>query len=307
MALRQRSRAAAWAAAFFVALGAVASDKVPVQRPADGGEIGAAAQQLKELKADAAARDASPRSAGPSLSVPALNVSPANPAPTPSPLPSEAVTKRSENWLVDGVMKPKPSRIGDPATTEKPAARRNRSESVSDRGELEDETAQADGSKSSEARERQSEEEERRERSRTTFDPMARFMADWLTPGDYALLRPAVSGNASTSALPGEPAPVASDLSAALESWSTGGAGGIGDPKVPLPGAKPADNPFLQFLTPPETPAAPLSPPVTFAPPPPAPLATPAAPVEERRPTSNLPDFVRPTSDDKYFKPLKKF
>lgn len=170
------------------------------------------------------------------------------------------------------------------------------------------------------------------------FNPLNSYMAEWMSAGDYALLQAGAGANAvggsnspdaastansnsglisalSGTSLPGGPAAA----SAALGGDSISAAfGGMDRDFLAAPSrASAAANPFLQPLDPAapspvsaanlsatSAPAAfPLLPgtsdgPVqrpAFAPEPP-----PSAPAK-------LPDFVRPQTDEKYFKQLKRF
>lgn len=148
-------------------------------------------------------------------------------------------------------------------------------------------------------------------------NPFDRFLAGWMTPGDYALLRGTVKADASgpgdAPAGPGAGGAVAGGLAADLAALSGVGGGdtgrGPGAPGGPITGAGlPRENPFLQQFEQLElrnvrepallaAPPAPGPAPATFNPPP---LPPPAA-----RPV--IPDFAKPERDEKHFRQLKRF
>ena len=142
-----------------------------------------------------------------------------------------------------------------------------------------------------------------------TVNPLSRYLGDWMTPQDYALLKPGLADSLVAGASGMAPT--------ALTGVGSGGA------LMPLPGsnpgleslalAKPAfaspaprENPYLQPLANPDVATqifaakpkvtAPVPPPVPFLPPP---MTAP--------PQSRVPEFAKPATDEKYFKPLKRF
>jgi hypothetical protein len=141
-------------------------------------------------------------------------------------------------------------------------------------------------------------------------DPFARFLGGWMTPQDYALLRPSISTSENTPQGPnreiGTSAPTSnvqtSDLSAVLRANTTGEAA---KPRALIPTAR--VNPYLPALEPAEISAAGATvkartespPPVTPANALPSPATVPAPP--------KVPTFHSTTDDEKYFKQLKRF
>ena len=139
-------------------------------------------------------------------------------------------------------------------------------------------------------------------------NPLTRYLEDWMTPQDYALLKPGLESvepgvAAKTSGGMVPPAPAAT-VGIGREFIF---GGGPASPAAVVP--VPRENPYLQSLRPhpaisagvmsskPIAPAV-LSAPrtVTIAPPPPAPPAP-----------TKIPEFAKPPVDDKYFKQLKRF
>lgn len=146
-------------------------------------------------------------------------------------------------------------------------------------------------------------------------NPFSRYLGDWMTPRDYAVLKPALdvpmdsrtgAEGRSPPPLPMSPLPV-----------------GITTPDASrgLPAAKlaaaPRENPYLQApppvasaaVTPPRTTGNAASPAASFTPG--VPVARPAATVAPAAPQpatrSQIPDFLKPARDEKYFKQLKRF
>lgn len=138
-------------------------------------------------------------------------------------------------------------------------------------------------------------------------NPLTRYLGDWMTPQDYALLKPGLTASLAAVGAREAGAPsAAATLTASAPS--TGIETGAGRAVPPLEIApKPRENPFLQALN---SPVAPV-----FAPP--VPLTKPEAPKNAgvyalppprpEPPKSPVPDFVKPAQDEKYFKPLKRF
>ena len=149
------------------------------------------------------------------------------------------------------------------------------------------------------------------------LNPLTRFLGDWMTPQDYALLRPSLeqagsgggvrSGDARFS-LSG-----ATDFAfdSSLQREIPGGFAAT----TPIPSEQPSrENPFLESLNRTEfTPPAQVAPtpglprvgllPGSTAPVGPTPGN--AAVMAPTRP--NVPDFPKPGQDEKYFKQLKRF
>jgi len=144
-------------------------------------------------------------------------------------------------------------------------------------------------------------------------NPLAPFLEGWMSPQDYALLKPGLQPASDTAGSPG--------------IGSSGAqAGFVGSATEPLSGSslmtgterpgftgptRPPENPYLPGLTDGPSPLSGFSPPVQ----PVAAAIAPLAPVIHSAPStapvpppaSKVPDFVRATRDEQYFKPLKRF
>jgi len=232
---------------------------------------------------------------------PATPVNPARPNP-------RAVT-RNPNWLVEAMQKSGAAREGERARAgagslleaglfEEVGGRRERSEGAP--GELrEAETRPASPNSLPPAE------------SAAALNPLATFLSDWMTPQDLALLQPGLTGNLAGGAGPPVPVTPFSPASGGVSPTSTIAGGGISVPVRPSTAGLGTvnDNPFLQALAPPSAniPALSTAPPMALFRPPAAPssnaIVSPPAPV----PPSRIPELARPPSDDRYFKPLKRF
>lgn len=207
--------------------------------------------------------------------------------PALPPTPAEMVAKKkSENWLVDAMMKKPPS---------EPRLKENSPRSAPT-GSAENEEAGA--------RMQQAVPEPRF--SPNEVNPLLRYMAGWMSPQDYALLKPGMSGEAAAS-LPGRGDPSLASL--APDAASLGDSGSALDLSTLAQEAHaaqmaPRQNPYLQAF------AAPPPPAQSFVPPPVHSPAAAAADVFAPPPgpaRSNIPDFAKPPEDEKYFKQLKRF
>jgi len=156
------------------------------------------------------------------------------------------------------------------------------------------------------------------EKRTPTTNPLAPFLGDWLTPHDYALLRPGVAAEAAGR--PGVGASVGvyrngvpSDFATALgaPTLKRDISGGFGP--APLPGATAPlrENPFLAGLTDaPRMPSPSVSiPPAMVTVPPPASdrLALPRTNPNLPPVSPKIPDVAKPRPDETYFKQLKRF
>jgi len=215
-------------------------------------------------------------------------------------LPAKTGTKKkSANWLVDEMTK-------KPQPDARDKSQRGR-ESATDRettldDEQKSDDAQAEPAKAVESREAKPAE--------PALNPLNQYMAGWMTPKDYALLRPGLGGDTAPEAaagrgdtalaMPGATGPVASGGGMDLGLGLSGNA----VPSTGTPAAK--ENPFLQTFTPPLQSAA------TFAPSP-EPTVSPNAPGVFTAPSEpppmrpKTPEIARPPDDAKYFKQLKRF
>jgi hypothetical protein len=250
-----------------------------------------AVKSLRDFGADA-------KSGLPRLTMPSMPVggTPADPSASPAGLKRpELVRPPSKNWLVEAMEKRPDEK--DP---------RSDDERVLEKGR--------EPGESRSARTRGSEDDERKNRPEAP-NPFARFLGEWMTPQDLALLKPALdsSTRADSPALNGALPPGTGDTAFGWSEGNTKLAGIAPTPGTRLQTANPVrENPYLDFLggnrplvapspaiTPSSSsPASALSLPGAV---PPAAVAPPPA-----RP-GQLPDFVRPNTDEKYFKQLKRF
>ncbi len=236
---------------------------------------------------------------------------PAAQPPPPAPDKRAIAPQPARNWLVeamerngDGRRGESPRREGSPVGTFRQGSR----EEVAPSGERRLE--ERDGRRE-DARE---EEPSSRARREEDLNPFSRYLQSWVSPQDYALLQATLaSGRSAAAGRSGESGPVtdaalpqmpgAPKSEGSLTSFL---AAAGGTPATGSRSMKPAENPFLQFLSPGSAPnravepAPAPSPLSSFIPPTPSPV--PAAPSR-----GALPEFVRPTTDDKLFKHLKRF
>jgi hypothetical protein len=245
----------------------------------------------------------------PRVTMPELQLGAAEPPqPWTAPNSSNPTARKSESWLLDAMEKKPgaPSRTsarGEKSATdllpsEKKAgdvedARMRDRISTSSRGGADDTANPAETPPSPKA----------------VDNPLTRYMGQWMTPQDYALLQPTLSVAARAGTSPG-------DFGTALPGSAVDGAAAanldlaFGPPvNVPPPAPRaPAENPYLAGLSlPANQPPSASTGPAAAAPAPTMPPPTLIAPAPEPAPVkSTVPDFVKP-SDEKYFKPLKRF
>lgn len=262
----------------------------------------AMATARREFEAVKRSRDAAlqPKGSLPSMSTPSVDTNALSGGWSPK---APAPEKKSPNWLVEAMEKEsddrnKRSRSGGRGEATNPDERDPLGPRATTLGGRETEGRASDVD---------------RKQSPTVINPLARYLGDWMSPQDYALLRPgidpaAASGIDLRKEGPGIAGTVANPLGATQP--------GLASLNANLPrsnGELPRENPYLQSLNAPPiapppavtgpvlsglTPARPASQrPPAYSPPP---LATPA-------PKPNVPDFLKSASDDKYFKQLKRF
>jgi len=139
------------------------------------------------------------------------------------------------------------------------------------------------------------------------FNPLTRFMAGWMTPQDYSLLKPGMGGATADSLIARGETSITGPTGDLGASADKGGALEIMALSRPasLTGPVSAGNPFLQSFTPPPHSVANFAPPATSTTP--VAPANAIAPAESSPSKSRTPDFVKPATDEKYFKQLKRF
>ena len=305
-----------------------ASDQVPVKAAPTDDAIAAARQQLDVLKSDTASKPPgiNPGSA-PSINVPQLDPSAiTGPTITLTPTTDKNAAKKkvSKNWLVDGVMKQERADRLDAQNPRRVDRAREKRDTLTDATENSEDSLDQSGTAADPESElkfptrsnRRTDKDtpassEPKEAPKDTFNPLAQYMASWLAPQDYRLLRHAADTPGRSSALPSDNVPSSLGLPTDASAGSTLPGDDLGG-RAPsrsfaaLP--SPADNPFLQFLSPPESAPVNVTPPAPqmVTPPIPPPLPPPQS-ANPLPPASTLPDFVKPDTDDKYFKPLKRF
>ncbi len=240
----------------------------------------------------------------PSVSAPELQTTAPMPRIQSTSKLDPKAAKKSSNWLVDAMMKSDERESRNPRESTSEATRRGR---VSDA--IDDTT---DPLSETDPRQSASKDQDlpmAEKRVGPEFNPLTRYMAGWMSPQDYALLKPGMDGAAAASLTSrGDPSlpSVGADLSLLGD---TGSALDLSTSAKAAPFAlpKPADNPFLQSLN-----LSGGTMPPAFAPPPaPASASAPAGPApvqaEVAPPRSRIPDFAKPATDEKYFKQLKRF
>ena len=285
------------------------SDRAP------GASIDAAKREYDAIKAS---RDPSQpqRGALPKLTMPELHTGapeakPWSPAKTEKP---ETDARRSGNWLVEAMEKDARQRKergrGEPTRSKDDRSPRSeRDEDLPDA---------ANGVAPSRSREGDEDEVERSgfetKDATAVPNPLSRFLGEWMTPRDYALLKPGLEESLGAR-MPGERATDGVDF--ATPSSVAGINGLFGAAAANVPGSAPQtarENPYLQAM---ETPAS-----FPAMPPPPVPHVTSTAPITAApapiiaappnlppsvSTKSKIPEFAKPAQDEKYFKPLKRF
>lgn len=305
--------------AFALGLGGARAADAPGGR-ADDDPLAAAKKDFEKAKAERASggqgKAGLPRIDLPELPTPLIT----SPAASNSQRKKQAglPEKKSANWLLEAMEKPETRE----ARTKGDTARGAR-DSLSDAANTETASeANADPLQAlarESARDTRAETKERAEaneprRTEPAPNPLARYMGDWMTPQDYALLKPVVDG-----ARPGE-APTTTNSGASgsgsgapavgITSALPGDFAGAGDMRGASRGGFTApsaqENPYLQLLNTPQSapaPVTPIAPVVATASPPPA---SPPPPTMETA-KSRIPDFAKPLDDQKHFKQLKRF
>jgi hypothetical protein len=249
--------------------------------------VAAAKRDLEAIKAGRVTPEA-PRVALPSVAAPDFSVgTPALPRVPATKTPGNAAArKKSENWLVEAMQPRNGSAAAD----------------------SEDRSASAEGKSAETAagatRNKFEQRPTPRERVEPIVNPLTHYMAGWMTPQDFKLLQPTLTAERDPTRSGREEFAASLPLAGAA---STADRLPLGKTTADAASRPPRENPFLAALGPTtpvaasgiaNSPTAPR-PPVVVAPP--APSPTPA-------PTSqNVPAFVKPLDDAKYFKPLKKF
>jgi hypothetical protein len=227
-----------------------------------------------------------------------------------TPQKKPAPETKSSNWLVDAMEKTSKARnVRGQGGDRRDQQRASGADSL-DRGREAIETP--DEQRSRDGRNREDKESKS---PAGAVNPLARFLGEWMTPNDYALLKPGLIESLGARG----------DIKAMMTSNGLGSVGSIspgtaGDPALgSLSSSRPAtflpppprENPFLQSLgtTEPGAQIFAAKPNVVTLPPTSQPARPPVSisPPVNPPPTSKIPEFGKPAGDDKYFKQLKRF
>lgn len=316
-----------WIAAAAAVLAGGAGLAAAQEKPADIRAVDtppardALADTKRELDAIRTLRDPAqqPRTDSPRVGTPEWH-GPSGGAPAPVLRPARPVTSEAKNanWLVDAMQSSAKDRERDPAgrnLTPSKTPRRDRIPESNDRDSLRTNAERPiDRTTPHEAERRPDEREPDRPAGvdpAAVTNPLTRYLEDWMSPQDFALLAPGVlqpgKSGVETLAVPRPTDTAAGTLfppGVGVEA-TFGLRPSAGSPVD----SSPRENPFLQSLTLPSAGAIPgMVPPRPPAPA--APIAAPATalnPAPVAPPAPRTPDFARPANDEKYFKPLKRF
>ena len=268
--------------------------------------IASAKREFELLKA---ARDGTLQQKGelPRIGVPDFHQGvPAPSLRAPNSSQSTLPPAKSAHWLVDAMEKKSNSgQFRDHRGRERDWERASTDFSLTSEKE-----SSPEATKSSLARDVSRDDELRA--AKAPVNPLARYLGDWMTPHDYALLKPGLDASLATGG-DARIGPGAGALAPGLPAGGVGaedvlGFGGGGAPVLPAP--SPRENPFREGLNLPAATPTSMPPPRVVAPmPSPAPPASipSASPVQMPPPKSRTPDFAQPGNDDKYYKQLKRF
>lgn len=268
----------------------------------------------KDFESIKSSRDAAlqPKGEMPRVSMPDWQgASPPSPGAGVQPKTTVRETK-SANWLVDAMEKQSGSSSvrgqRDPEREREQVRDRDRDSGWLVRGHaLETRNA------SDERRLPESRDEKDPKDTIGAVNPLARYLGDWMTPQDYALLKPGLADSLLSGAFAKGPAAlpavgsVGSLVSLPANDLTSASLAQV-KPVFAPPVAR--ENPYLQSLERQESSGQiftpqPKLPAVAPAPATPSPLFVPPPPVTP--PQSKIPEFAKPATDEKYFKPLKRF
>lgn len=305
-------------AAVLVAVNAIAADtpandRKPAEPPPED-PIAAAKRDLEAIKAAKGGVQPQGKADLPLLSGSDLAIGPQAPwqPAAPGKSAADAAKKKSANWLVDAMMK-KPAASTDlrnRSFTEN-NSRITRSQPESDDLDPTDllkttESASGTATPAATSDRKSSEAADAARAQIEPVNPLANFMAGWMTPQDYKLLQSEPKTDSISASIP----PGGSVTPGQAIAPGTGtGAPLFGQAPVGRSAPAPRENPFLQDFTlglppPAKTPAQAGAAPSVVSVPAPKALPPPPEPVAQKPAT---PAFVKPNDDAKYFKPLKRF
>lgn len=246
------------------------------------------------------------KSDAPAIGLPTLQLTPTEPR-LPTTSKSLGLEKKSANWLVDAMQKRSDGRREQSGRRD---ADRDAAPGIEADEEMNSSKLTAESKTGRLRGDGDSTLDRERKELDPTLNPLTKYLAGWMTPQDYALLKPGLQGVRSGDSAPGtgtSVSPFAGELSGIVAPEVAIGLAGTNKPAfVP---ATPHENPYLQAFNGPTSmpspPAAPVAPPTSIRSQVPAistPSGLPAPPVQAK-----IPDFVKPSTDEKYFKPLKRF
>lgn len=278
----------------------------PASPPSTENSLSTAKRDFDSIQA--AREDAlHPKADLPRLTVPEMQLGNPTPRTAMPDKDAEAELKKkgkSPNWLVDAMQKddrkPDDRMKGGKSNTGK-------ERELAEAWDADKTAARNDFALKPARRAESSSESRDRRETEPPPNPLAPFLAGWMTSQDYALLQtPAVgtSGGGSAVAVPGVATSVI-DPSIAMRAETRALVKGAEKPGFQI--SSQTENPYLSALNEPgptlgalTVPVGPVMSPVISAP---APARYEPAPV----PPAKIPDFAKPANDDRYFKPLKRF
>ncbi len=243
----------------------------------------------------------------PRLSLPEMQTSTPQPPVLPAEVEKAAKAKRrSGNWLIEEMEKgaEDAKNKGEGRRSSKPAAQLEtwlEKESAAEKREFnlvsEKKTPAPEHEKSG---------------VESVSNPLAPFLAGWMTARDYALLQPGTSSSANggTPNLATLPGGTPAGEAGLAVTRSGGEARSLfrGPERSALTVGEPAANPYLPAMTEAAPALERFTPPTTVTlnlPSAPAPASY--APLPPPVVPARIPDFVKPVGNERYFKPLKRF
>lgn len=287
---------------------------LPQEKTGSATSVGASSQPdaiagaKKDFESIKSSREAAlqPQGEVPRVTMPEWQgVSPLSPGSGAQPRIPLRETK-SASWLVDAMAQQSGSRTARDQSERNPARDRDTEAMISRDRAREDKDAP------DERRSPGSRGEKDQRNTVGAVNPLARYLGDWMTPQDYALLKPGLANSLGSGAADEGAAALGGMGSAGTLALLPGGdraSGSLGPVKPAFARPVPRENPFLQSIGRPESAAQVFAsqPKLTAAAP--APASSPASlvPPPLTAPQSKIPEFAKPATDEKYFKPLKRF
>ena len=285
----------------FAATAALADEKAPADKLAAPATEDALAVAQLEFQTIKATRGTAPQQPGielPKMITPELQLGGDPPVVerTVPPQPDEKM--KAANWLVDGVLKKSKTESREESADEHTSSF-GREGLGADQRQVGWQVGHGKGESVSRSG----------KPSAAEGNPLDRYMAAWMTPRDFVLLQPVTGGE-----IAGNLAGQGGLRSATPSDFSLPGASGTAPSTLKRINTvtssaqtdAPRKNPFLTALV-----SLP-QPPTTLIPTSGAnsignSVSRPSIPMEPAAAQSNVPDFVKPNDDAKYFKQLKRF